>query len=88
MKQLRTEVLPEILTQLESNSHFNASDYIYQEAGVTGSYLCAIQDLFPVSLLVHRLSIVQNSLHPRRGYVADTEIYDGIKHIEIDITYS
>ena len=42
----------------------------------------------PVSLLVHGFQIVQTSLHPCRGYVEATGIYDGIQHIEIDTTYS
>jgi len=42
------------------------------------SYLYAIQKNFPVSFLVHGFSIAENLLHPCRGYVEATGIYDGI----------
>jgi len=64
-----------------SHTHHHLSKHrvkYYQEAGVTYSYLYAIQVFFPVSLLVHGLSIVPHPLHPCRGYVEDTGIYDEI----------
>ena len=52
----------------------------YQEAGVIVSYFILIRYsiFFPVSLLVHGFSIVKTPLHPCRGYVEATGIYDGI----------
>jgi hypothetical protein len=53
----------------------------YQEAEVIISYFILIgySSFFSsVSLLVHGFSIVQNLLHPCRGYLEATGIYDGI----------
>jgi hypothetical protein len=52
----------------------------YQEAGVIVSYFILIcySSFFPVFLLVNGFSIVKNLLHPCRGYVEATGIYDGI----------